>query len=211
MKRSLKTLLLGAVALAGLQSSQAVTMLAEGDWTRIQWANSGNPGDPDSGIDANNRILGWIVSNDAADITRTNDNNDVFTFNVSNNDRLLIDVADIEADAERYSVLDFNDNLNTLGVTPAGAQANLASGEDDPNVTFADADWSSGTITVFENTSGGDVLAQVKIQTSVIGGISQSAGGAFIRARTEVIPEPSTSLLALLGMVGLLTVRRRKD
>lgn len=73
----------------------------------------------------------------------------------------------------------------------------------DPDVTFADASWGSGSINIIPNLGGNAVF---QIVTDGVGAAGQ--GGVFVRVRTEV-PEPSSSLLVLLGCAGLVARRRR--
>lgn len=199
MKRHFQILLSGALAIAALQTSHAaVNLTTGGTWFRLSWASDGTPGATNSGVDASNRVLAW----DRNDTFRVNDDNDVFNFSVASGFNGVVDVVDIEANDDRYSVLDFNNSLTNLGSTSAPIGNNPASVQDDPNVTIL-GNWSSGSINI--TPVGG--VASFKLerdQGSVI-----NVGGVFVRARQEVIPEPSSSILMMLGLAGLIARRRR--
>jgi hypothetical protein len=189
MKRHLQILLTGALALVAIQSSQAsVTLIADnGSWTRLQWVTA------DSGI-------AW---QGAQNSVRVAGDNDLFSFAVPTGSFGVVDVTDIRNNDDSYSVLDFNSGLTVLGSTTIGAGDDLQSAVEDPDVTFADASWGSGSINIIPNLGGNAVF---QIVTDGVGAAGQ--GGVFVRVRTEV-PEPSSSLLVLLGCAGLVARRRR--
>ena len=189
MKRHLQNLLSGAVALVAIQSSQAaVTLTAGDDWTRLQWVTA------DSGI-------AWQGPPNSI---RVAGDNDLFTFAVPDGSFGIVEVTDIESNDDSYTVLDFNNGLAALGSTPAGAGDDLLSVEDDPAVTFASASWGSGSINITPNAFDDAVF---QIQNDGVG--NSGVGGVFVRVRTEVIPEPSSGILMLLGLVGLVARRHR--
>ena len=201
MKRPVQILLSGAIALVALHSSQAAVMLtANSGWERLKWTTAGAAGAIGSGVDANNRVLAWPQSA----TFRIGDSNDVFSFSVPVGSRGWIDVTDIEANDDGYAILDFNDNLSTIGsvVGPGGDPTSMV---DDPVVTFADANWGSGSFEVLSSGAGGTV--DFKVERNL--GSQVNSGGVFVQVRTEVIPEPSSSALMLLGLLGLVTRRRR--
>lgn len=207
MKRNLQILLSGAIALVVIQSSQAVVTLTPstggpgtGSWERLKWADSGVAGVTGSGIDASGRVLAWP----AADEFRVNDSNDLFAFAVPAGSRGWVDLTDIESNDDGYSVLDFDNGLSTVGIV-SGQGDDLSSTVDDAAVTFGDANWASGSFSVLNDGAGGTF--QFKLERAV--GNQGNVGGMFVQVRTEVIPEPSSSILMLLGLVGLAARRRR--
>ena len=190
MKRPLKIFLSGVAALVVIQSSQAsVTLTADsGTWTRLKWTTS------DSGI-------AWAGPPNSV---RSAGDNDLFSFAVPSGSFGIVDVTDLSGNDDSYSVLDFNSDLAIIGSTTVGAGDNLTSLVDDPAVTFADASWGSGSINITPTALGNAVF---QIQSNGVGAASQ--GGVSFRVRTEAIPEPSSSLLMLLGLAGLTARRRR--
>lgn len=188
MQRHLKILFTGALALVAIQASQATVTLTANDgvWTRLQWVTA------DSGI-------AWQGPTNSI---RVAGDNDLFSFAVPSGEIGIVDVTDIRNNDDSYSVLDFNSSLTVLGSTTAGAGDDLTSVVEDPDVTFADASWGSGSISIIPNLTGDAVFQLV---SDGVGAAGQ--GGVFVRVST--IPEPSSSLLVLLGCAGLVVRRRR--
>jgi hypothetical protein len=118
-----------------------------------------------------------------------------------------LEFTDVEANVDGYSILDFNN-----GLVSVGSGNDLLSMEGDPEVTFADPSWASGSFSVLDCGLGGTF--QFKVER--VFGTSLDFGGLYVRARTEVFPgepagvaEPSSSIIfILLGLVGL-AIRRR--
>ena len=148
-----------------------------------------------SGLDADSRVLAWPQ---AATFHGRGDN-DIFQFNVPAGSKGWIDITDIEANDDGYALLDFNDSLSRIG-SVVGTGKNLSSILDDPAVTFGDAEWGSGSFEVLSSGAGG--VMDFKVQRNA--GSQFNVGGVFVQVRTEAIPEPSSSILMLLGLTGLV-------
>lgn len=202
MKRPFQILLSIAVALVALHSSQAAVILTpNAGWERLKWTTTGSPGADRSGVDAGGRFVAWRV----ADTFRVNDDNDLFSFAVPAGFIGYVDVTDIETNDDGYSVLDFDNSFTPIGNTGGGPGDDLTSIVDDPAITFGSSNWASGSFPVLTDGAGGTF--RFKIQRVV--GSQVNNGGVFVQVRTEVIPEPSSGLLMLFGLVGLATRRRR--
>lgn len=200
-KKAFQILLSSVTALVAIQTCQAAVTLTPntGTWQRLKWTTSGSGG-IGSGLDSASRVLAWPQD----EMFRIGGDNDVFNFNVPVGSRGWIDITDIKSNDDGYALLDFNDSLATIG-TVVGPGGDLSSLVDDPAVTFADANWGSGSFEVLGSGAGGDV--NFKVQRNV--GHYVNAGGLFVQVRTEVIPEPSGSMLMLLGLAGIASRRRR--
>ncbi len=201
MKRQFQILLSSAVAFVTIQSSQAAVMLTPNTgWERLKWTTSGTPGAVGSGLDDDSRVLAWPQ----AATFRIGDTNDIFQFSVPAGSKGWIDITDSEANDDGYALLDFNDSLSTIG-SVVGPGSDLSSVVDDPAVTFGDANWGSGSFEVLSSGAGG--VVDFKVQRDA--GSQANTGGVFVQVRTEAIPEPSSSILMLLGLAGLVARRRR--
>ncbi len=115
-----------------------------------------------------------------------------------------MEFTDVEANDNGYSILDFNNDLVSAG-SGNGGDDDLLLMEGDPEVTFADPSWASGSFSVLDNGLGSTF--QFKVER--VFGTSLDFGGLYVRARTEVFPgkpvcvaEPSSSIFMLLGLVG---------
>ncbi len=198
MKRTIKAIIGCGLLLAATQSYGQVmigdTTGVAGDaaWKRLTWF--------ESDVQAGN-VFAW----NADDLVRDNDVNDVFRVTVNNGFTGMLDVVDIGVDNDRYEVLDFNNSLASLGSTGAYADLNTSSsaGALSPDFTFADGDWSQGTIGLAAGTHDFKV-AWIDTPADQV-----TNGSVYVRFTQQVIPEPSSALLGLLGL-GFCVLRRRR-
>ena len=206
MKRTIQALFF---SLMTIQSGFGVVVLADQSasgnlgndlsWTGARWFNA------DTEPTQANRNYAWLAS----DGFRTNDVNDVFQFTAGGFGGML-EVTDLGADADRYRLLDFDASFADLGLTSAFANANVAANEASPTVTFADPDYSSATYVFGPGTHNVKLewLQNDPGAAPPLNAAQGSAGGVSLRF-TNAIPEPSSSLLAMLGL-GFCLIRRRK-
>jgi hypothetical protein len=192
MKHTIKALFGGGLlSLLAIQSSLGASTLLNGTWQQARWVQADAESSPNSGVFA------WVAP---LGTSRVNDDTDVFTTPTPSAGFYgVVEVVDIGASNDQYSLLDFTGGAligTTNGFTDG---ANFVV---DPDIAFGnDATWSQGSFGLFPAASS------FKLEWVDTGVGQNSLGSVYLRYGE--VPEPSSSMLALLGLAGLMVRRRR--
>ncbi|MFT5405655.1 MAG: hypothetical protein ACI9DF_004509 [Verrucomicrobiales bacterium] len=191
MKHTIKALFGGGLlSLLAIQSSLGASTLLNGTWQQARWVQADAESGPNSGVFA------WVAP---LGTSRVNDDTDVFTTPTPSAGFYgVVEVVDIGASNDQYNLLDFTGGLTLVGTTNGFTDGSIF---DDPDVTFGnDATWSQGSFAIGAATS-------FKLEWVDTGVGQNSLGSVYLRYGE--VPEPSSSMLALLGLAGLMVRRRR--
>lgn len=198
MKRYFQILFAGGLlSLLAIQSYGAVTVgnslgqdfTDDSSWTIAHWNETQLSG-------------GSVFAYDQNDTLIDPGNNDVFEFTVGAGLVGLLTVIDLGAPSDSYDILNFNGGA--LIASTVGGVANNSGNIQSPSDAFADPNYHRLVAHPF---AAGDWAINIEQGQADAGVETGNSGGVALRL--EVIPEPSVSLLAMLGVVGLVVRRRR--
>lgn len=185
-RTSLAALALAAACIAPAHADD-VSLLADGQWNVFS-------------VDAlRDASLAWIADNDSVLS---------FTFTIADGFVGTFDVVDGVFGGDTFSITNFG---SLLGSTSSVAMTDIGSAPDlgyDFDAAFADSGFSHGS---FALAAGTYKISGYLDQSVLIDGARLDSTAGAVRLAVSPIPEPSTyaMLLAGLGVVGLVTRRRR--
>lgn len=187
----LKLSLTLAALMGTLSLSQgAVAIATNGAWNAFSWHETGFDGNQVSLPPGNTYFGNYVFQFDGASGVLL-----PFTFTIPGGFTGKMDITDIEQSGDLFQVFDFASNL---GFTSSPTSGDTQS---DPDVALLNANFSHATYTGL--TPGNH---SITINVTAGAGNLPHGGG---RLRVTLVPEPASSLMALLGLGGVFLRRRR--
>ena len=165
-----------ALAIVPMQSASAGPILPDGTWVGFCFQN-----------------LGPATSGCQNAGAQTSGN--VFTFTLAG--LMQFQITDAFQQGDMFAVYDFGVLLFTTSAVP---NTGTDFGVTDPNLAYADANYSHGAAML---GAGNHEIEVFNVQ-----GCCQGGGGAYLRLAT--VPEPGTLALIAMALIGLASTRRRK-
>ena len=188
-KHLMATALAAAAVIAAPAHATSVALATDGSWNEF---NVDNMISADFGN-------GWIDNTDGSALD--------FTFTIAPGHVGTLTVVDAEYAGDTFSVANFGNALGVTSSVPIGTYDGSANPVTDFDAALADPSFSRG---VFQFQAGSYSISGALLQSVQFLGTDLDATTGGVRLSVSAIPEPSSPLLMLGGLVAVALLARRR-